>query len=74
MFSGSPKIFIAGHRGLVGSALVRAFQAERPDYELLLRTRQELDLLDTPKVQELFHTEKPDYVVFAAAKVGGIIA
>ncbi|MBT5707710.1 GDP-L-fucose synthase [Verrucomicrobia bacterium] len=74
MFSGSPKIFIAGHRGLVGSALVRAFEAERPDYELLLRTRQELDLLDTPKVQELFHTEKPDYVVFAAAKVGGIIA
>jgi len=74
MFSGSPKIFIAGHRGLVGSALVRACQAERPDYELLLRTRQELDLLDTPKVQELFHTEKPDYVVFAAAKVGGIIA
>ena len=74
MFSGSPKIFIAGHRGLVGSALVRAFQAERPNYELLLRTRQELDLLDTPKVRELFHTEKPDYVVFAAAKVGGIIA
>jgi GDP-L-fucose synthase len=74
MFSGSPKIFIAGHRGLVGSALVRAFQAERPDYELLLRSRQELDLLDTPKVQDFFHTEKPNYVVFAAAKVGGIIA
>ena len=74
MFSGSPKIFIAGHRGLVGSALVRAFQAERPEYRLLLRTRQELDLLDTPKVQELFLSEKPDYVVFAAAKVGGIIA
>ena len=67
------KIFVAGHRGLVGSALVRAL--EKAGYHnLLLRTRAELDLLDQKAVRSFFETEKPDYVFLAAAKVGGIMA
>lgn len=67
------KIYVAGHRGLVGSAIVRKLQAA--GYQnLILRTRQELDLLDQPAVHAFFETEKPEYVFLAAAKVGGIMA
>jgi GDP-L-fucose synthase len=67
------RIFVAGHRGLVGSALVRGL--ERHGYtNLLLRTRQELDLLDAKAVAGFFAAEKPEYVLLAAAKVGGILA
>jgi GDP-L-fucose synthase len=64
-------IFVAGHRGLVGSAIVRELQ--RNGYEnLLLRTSSELDLRDQCAVRDFFEKEKPDYVVLAAARVGGI--
>ena len=66
------KIYIAGHRGLVGSAIVRALQKE--SYQnLILKTRQELNLLDQTVVK-IFAEEKPEYVFLAAAKVGGIMA
>jgi GDP-L-fucose synthase len=69
----SARIYVAGHRGLVGSAIVRKLQAE--GYEnLLLRTSKELDLRDQNSVAEFFRDEKPDYVFLAAAKVGGIVA
>ncbi len=67
------KIFVAGHRGLVGSALVRALTAHGHT-NLLLRTRTELDLTDARAVRSLFNTERPEYVYLAAAKVGGIMA
>ncbi len=67
------KIYVAGHRGLVGSAIVRKLQAE--GYEnLLLRSSAELDLRDQAAVAEFFRTEKPEFVFLAAAKVGGIVA
>jgi GDP-L-fucose synthase len=67
------KIYVAGHRGLVGSAIVRAL--EQAGYKnIVTRTRQELDLIDTNAVRDFFVTEKPDYVFVAAAKVGGIMA
>lgn len=67
------RVFIAGHRGLVGSAICRRLTAA--DYEhLLLRTRQQLDLKDRAAVWNFFVTEQPEYVVLAAAKVGGIHA
>jgi GDP-L-fucose synthase len=69
----SDRIFVAGHRGLVGSAIVRTLQAEGYS-NLLLRTRQELDLSDQAAVYRFLQTEKPDWVVLAAAKVGGIKA
>lgn len=74
MFLGSPKVFIAEHCGLVGSALVRFFRRERPNYQLLLRSHFDLDLLDQTKVFVFFQEEKPDFVILAAAKVGGIRA
>ncbi|WP_158966968.1 GDP-L-fucose synthase [Paraglaciecola sp. L3A3] len=67
------KIFVAGHRGMVGSAIVRQLQA-RGDCELVLRSRKELDLTNQQAVAEFFQTEKIDQVYLAAAKVGGIIA
>jgi GDP-L-fucose synthase len=67
------KIYIAGHRGLVGSALVRTLQAEGFN-NLLARTSAELDLRDSAAVRVFFQHEKPDYVFLAAAKVGGILA
>lgn len=68
-----PKIFVAGHRGLVGSALVRRLRA-LGEAEIVLRTRTELDLLDRAAVDEFMAHERPDYVYLAAAKVGGIHA
>lgn len=67
------KIYVAGHRGLVGSALVRKLEEEGFN-NLLTRTRAELDLLDTKAVADFFKIEKPEYVFLAAAKVGGIMA
>jgi GDP-L-fucose synthase len=67
------KIFVAGHRGLVGSAIVRRLRAEGFD-NLLLRTRDELDLTDAIAVRRFFDVERPQYVFFSAAKVGGIWA
>jgi GDP-L-fucose synthase len=67
------RIFIAGHRGLVGSALVRRLQRER-SVELLLRTRAELDLTDQKATDAFFAAHRPDQVYLAAAKVGGILA
>ncbi len=67
------KIYVAGHRGLVGSALVRTLQAQGYT-NLLMRTRAALDLLDGAAVRGFFADEKPDYVFLAAAKVGGILA
>jgi GDP-L-fucose synthase len=67
------KIFVAGHKGLVGSAIVQQLQARGYD-NLLLRNRSELDLRDQAAVTDFFATEKPEYVFLAAAKVGGIIA
>ena len=67
------KIFVAGHRGMVGSALVRRLEAEGFD-NLLIRDRSKLDLTDESAVAEFFANETPDTVVVAAAKVGGIKA
>jgi len=67
------KIYVAGHRGLVGSAIVKNLESK--GYKnLLLKTHKELDLLDQQAVKEFFETEKPEYVILAAAKVGGIVA
>jgi len=67
------KIYIAGHRGMVGSAILRKF--EREGYKnLVLRTHEELDLLNQKAVENFFEKEKPEYVIDAAAKVGGIKA
>ena len=67
------RVFIAGHRGLVGSALVRRLQKE-PSVELVLRTRAELDLTSQQAVEDFFAAERPLQVYLAAAKVGGILA
>ena len=73
MLKESDKIYIAGHRGLVGSTLVRHL-AEAGLTNLVTRARSDLDLENGPAVQEFFRQEKPDVVVVAAAKVGGIKA
>ena len=67
------KIYIAGHRGLVGSAIVQKLKTEG-HVNLLVRTSSELDLLSQTAVADLFKIEKPEYVFLAAAKVGGIVA
>jgi GDP-L-fucose synthase len=67
------KLFVAGHQGMVGAALVRRFQRD-PGVNLLLRTRAELDLSNQAAVAAFFATEKPDVAIIAAAKVGGIHA
>ena len=67
------KIYVAGHRGLVGSAIVRNLQAAGYT-NLLLRTHAELDLTNQVATAAFFESEKPDYVFLAAAKVGGIVA
>ena len=67
------KIYVAGHRGMVGAALVR--RLERAGYHnLVVRTSQELDLRDQAAVAAFFARERPEYVLLAAAKVGGIVA
>ncbi len=67
------RIFVAGHRGLVGSALWR--ELERRSFKHLIgKTRHELDLLDTAAVTQFYHDTRPEYVFVAAAKVGGILA
>jgi GDP-L-fucose synthase len=69
----NPKIYIAGHRGMVGSAIVR--ELEHKGYtDLVYRTHQELDLSNQSAVQDFFAQEKPDQVYLAAARVGGIYA
>lgn len=73
MLDKKDKIYVAGHRGLVGSAIVRNLKAK--GYENVIgRTHRELDLTNQAAVREFFETEKPDAVVLAAAKVGGINA
>jgi GDP-L-fucose synthase len=69
----SSKIFVAGHRGMVGSAIVRKLKAE--GYKnLIVKTSTELDLRNQLSVEKFFESEAPDYVIIAAAKVGGILA
>lgn len=66
------KIYVAGHRGLVGSAIIRALESK--GYKnLVVKTHSELDLLDQKAVASFFEKEKPEYVFLAAAKVGGIV-
>ncbi|TAA72294.1 GDP-L-fucose synthase [Planococcus salinarum] len=67
------KIYVAGHRGLVGSAIVRKLR-EKGYNNLIYRTSKELDLTDRKQVDQYFQEEKPEYVILAAAKVGGILA
>jgi GDP-L-fucose synthase len=70
-----PKIYVAGHRGMVGSAIVRQLLAQgHPADHIVTRTHAELDLTDQASVRAFFETEKPDQVYLAAAKVGGINA
>jgi GDP-L-fucose synthase len=69
----SSKIYVAGHRGMVGSAIVRKLQAEGYT-NVVLRTSAELDLRNQALVEKFFAIEKPEYVFLTAAKVGGIIA
>jgi len=69
----SEKIFVAGHRGMVGSALIRGLETAGFN-KLLKRDRSELDLGDSEAVTKFFRNEKPEVVIFAAAKVGGIKA
>jgi GDP-L-fucose synthase len=67
------KIYVAGHRGLVGSGVVRALKAQGYG-NLLVRTHHELDLTEQAAVRDFFHRERPDAVIMAAARVGGIYA
>lgn len=73
MMEKDSKIYVAGHRGMVGSAIVR--ELERQGYtNIVTRTHSELDLKRQSDVEEFFRQEKPEYVFLAAAKVGGIVA
>src|SRR5687767_14036264 len=67
------RIYVAGHRGLAGSAIVRKLQADGCEH-ILMRTHQELDLTDAAAARDFFAAERPEYVFVAAAKVGGILA
>ncbi len=73
LMESNAKIYVAGHRGMVGSALVRKLQAEGY-HHLLLRSSRQLDLRRQEEVEMFFHRERPEYVFLAAAKVGGILA
>ena len=73
MMKPTDKIYVAGHRGMVGSAIHRKLKAEGFN-NIVTRTSRELNLKDQKAVQEFFEQEKPDYVILAAAKVGGIQA
>ena len=67
------RIYIAGHNGLVGSAILKTL-TNKGFVNLITRSHKELDLVDTLAVKQFFETEKPEYVFLAAAKVGGILA
>jgi GDP-L-fucose synthase len=67
------KIYVAGHRGMVGSAMVRRLQADGYN-NIVTRTSAQLDLRNQQAVADFFEAEKPEYVFLAAAKVGGIVA
>lgn len=73
MMDKSGKIYVAGHRGMVGSAIVRALE-KRGYNNIITKTHKELDLTRQDAVEDFFAKEKPDYVFLAAAKVGGIVA
>ncbi|WP_288106667.1 NAD-dependent epimerase/dehydratase family protein, partial [Limnobacter sp.] len=73
MITADSKIYVAGHRGMVGSAIVRQLQA-RGFTRILTRTHAELNLVDQAAVRQFMAAEKPDAVVLAAARVGGIHA
>ncbi len=73
MIAKDARIFIAGHRGMVGSAILRCFE-KNGYHNLLTRTHEELDLRNESEVKAFYDAEKPEYVVIAAAKVGGIAA
>lgn len=68
------KVFVSGHRGMVGSALVRALNSQISKHELILAGRDELDLLNQSEVEQFINQKKPDIIINAAAKVGGIHA
>ena len=73
MMEKNAKIYVAGHRGMVGSAIVR--ELKRQGYtNIITRTHKKLDLIDQSAVNEFFAQERPEYVFLAAAKVGGIVA
>ncbi|MFN7276005.1 MAG: NAD-dependent epimerase/dehydratase family protein, partial [bacterium] len=73
LLSPEHRIYVAGHRGLVGSAILRRLEM-RGYSNLVTRTHAELDLMDQAAVRAFFAAEKPEVVVLAAAKVGGIVA
>ncbi len=73
MMEKDSKIYVAGHRGMVGSAIVRSLKAQGY-HNIITRTHEELDLYRQNDVEEFFAEEAPDYVLLAAAKVGGIMA
>jgi len=73
MIKKDSKIYIAGHRGLVGSAILKNLQ-EQGYTNLIYKTHDQLDLINQKAVQDFFELEKPEYVILAAAKVGGILA
>ena len=73
MMNKNSKIYIAGHRGLVGSAIVKNLQS-KGYINLVYKTHNELDLTNQKAVEDFFEIEKPEYVILAAAKVGGIVA
>ena len=68
------KIYIAGHMGMVGSAILRNYELDGDSFDLVTRKRDELDLTDQAAVREFMLREKPDVIILAAAKVGGIYA
>ena len=68
------KIFLSGHNGMVGSALIRAFNSWKEEFEIITQTRAELDLCNQSAVAEFFSREKPELVINAAGRVGGIFA
>ncbi|MBQ7933503.1 MAG: GDP-L-fucose synthase [Lachnospiraceae bacterium] len=73
MMDKNAKIYVAGHRGMVGSAIIRCLE-EQGYYNIITRTHKELDLCRQDEVEAFFEAEKPEYVFLAAAKVGGIVA
>ena len=68
------KVFVSGHNGMVGSALIRAFNSRVEEYEIITRNRKELDLCNQRDVHHFLSSEKPDIVINAAGRVGGIYA